>query len=150
MKKKIWLFQLAYYILIPLLFLFFYYGFAKLFHTSNLGEAIVFAYGLLFIATPCLIAVFMRFSLLKWYVDPLAATEVPLFLYIGMIITRINRSGISFYSAFLTVNNQLSAKGGEGWFVLLGLFLFGLACSLSFARKNEKSISYRLITKFRA
>ena len=34
-----------------------------------------------------------------------------------------------------------------GWLFLVGLFVFGLVMSLSFARKKGQSISYRLLSK---
>lgn len=147
MRKKMLFFHLAYYILVLLIYVGFLYGSVKLFDTSNLGAVIVLVYGLLFAATPILIAVLMRFSLLKWYVDPFAAAEVPLFFYFGMIINQMNRSGVDFYGAFLKINEKLSADGGEGWFFLVGLFLFGIAVSFSFDRMKGESISYKLISK---
>ena len=148
MKKKILLFHLAYYILSILIYTCFLFGSIKLFHTTDLVDAYLSTYGLMFIATPILIAVIMRFSLLKWYVDPIAAAEVPLFLYIGMIVNHMNRSNINFYEAFLKINETLFADRGEGWLLIVGLFLFGLIASFSIARKNGKSISYRLLSKF--
>lgn len=147
MRKKMLFFHLAYYILVLLIYVGFLYGSVKLFDTSNLGAVIVLVYGLLFAATPILIAVLMRFSLLKWYVDPFAAAEVPLFFYFGMIINQMNRLEVDFYGAFLKINEKLSADGGEGWFFLVGLFLFGIAVSFSFDRMKEESISYKLISK---
>ncbi|MBQ8684171.1 MAG: hypothetical protein IJ518_06630 [Clostridia bacterium] len=148
MKKKQLLFHVAYYILSLFIYIGFIFASTKFFHTSNLGAAIAIAYGLMFLATPILIAVLMRFSLFKWYVDPLAAAEVPLILYIGMIINQMNQSGIHVYDAFLETNKVLCADEKTGWFFLIGLFLFGLVASFSFARKKGESISYRLISKF--
>lgn len=148
MKKKMLLLNFAYYILSTLVYACFFLGSAKLFHTTNLGAAIALAYAILFVGTPILVVVLVRFSLFKWYVDPIAAAEIPLFLFVGMILTQMNRSQIDFYQAFLKVNETLSAKDGEGWIFLIGLFLFGLVASFSFARKNGESISYRLISKF--
>ena len=148
MKKKILLFHLAYYILSILIYTCFLFGSIKLFHTTDLVDAYLSTYGLMFIATPILIAVIMRFSLLKWYVDPIAAAEVPLFLYIGMIVNYMNRSKINFYEAFLKTNETFFANGGSDWLFIIGLFLFSLIASFSIARKNGKSISYRLLSKF--
>ena len=148
MRKKMLLFHLTYYVFSLLIYIGFLFASAKQFHTSNLGAVIAITYGLMFLATPILIAVIMRFSLLKWYVDPLAAAVVPLILYIGMIINQMNRSGVHFYAAFLEINKVLSADERTGWFFLVGLFLFGLVTSFSFARKKGESISYRLISKF--
>ena len=147
MRTKMLFFHLAYYILSLLIYVGFLYGSAALFHTSNLGTVIAITYGFLYLATPILIAVIMRFSLLKWYVDPLAAAEIPLFLYFGCVINEMNRSGIPFFDAILEFNEKLSADSGSGWFFLIGLFLFSLAASISFSRKEGKSISYKLISK---
>lgn len=149
-KMKMLCFHLAYYILSMLVYIGFFYGYAKLFHTSDLGAAILLTYGLLFLATPILVVLVMRFSLLKWYVDPLAAIEIPLFLYVGMILTRMSRSEVRLYDAFLRINESLSADGGSGWFYLVGLFVLGLVASFSVARKEGKSISYRLLSNFLA
>lgn len=148
MRKKMLLLHLAYYILSLLIYAGFFFGSAKLFRPSSLGAVIALTYGLLFVATPILIVTLMRFSFLKWYIDPIAAAEVPLFLYILMIHKQMSRSDILFYDAFLKINGQLSADGGEGWFFLIGLFVIGLATSFSFARKRGESISYRMLSKF--
>ena len=63
-----------------------------------------------------------------------------------MLFNQIKRSG-NLRSAFLLVNNDLGDDGGMGWLFLVGLFVFGLVMSLSFARKNGQSISYRLLSK---
>ena len=112
----------------------------------DLGSLIVVTYGVVFVMTPVLTAVLMRFSLLKCYVDPIAAAEIPLFLYSAILFNQSKRTG-DLSSAFLLVNNRLGGDGGKGWLFLVGLFVFGLLMSFSFARKNEQSISYRLIAK---
>ena len=63
-----------------------------------------------------------------------------------MIWTQLRRSG-ALKAAFLLVNSQLADDGGVGWLFLIGLFVFGLLMSLSFARKNGQSISYRILSK---
>ena len=138
---------MAYYVGCLLVYMGFYYGTAKLFHTTNLGAAIAVTYGMLFLATPALVALLMRLSLLKWYVDPLAAALVPLFLYGGMIHTQMNRAGVAFGGALLRVNESLCTDGGSGWLFLGGLYLFGLAASFSVARKNGESFAWRLLEK---
>ncbi len=149
MKKKILIFHILYYILSLLVYIGFLYSspwLLRLPEKNDLGTAIAFIYGVLFIATPIIIAVLMRFSLFKWYVDPIAAAEVPMFLYFAMVINQMDRAG-KFTAAVLLVNNQLSDDGGEGWLFLIGLFVFGLIASFSIARKRGESISYRLISK---
>lgn len=150
MKKKFVIFQILYYPLTLLVYMAFFYMSSLLLKLSgeadNLGAAMAVTYGVLFLMTPILIAVLMRFSLLRWYIDPIAAAEIPVFLYLGMIFNQLKRSG-EMKAAFLLVNNDLSDDGGMGWLFLIGLFVFGLVMSLSFARKNGKSISYRLLAK---
>ncbi len=150
MKKKLIVFHILYYVLTLLIYIAFFYAVSLLFKLSgeadNLGAAMAVTYGVLFLMTPILVAVLMRFSLFRWYVDPIAAAEIPLFLYVGMIWTQFGRSG-ELKAAFLLVNSQLADDGGMGWLFLIGLFCFGLLMSLSFARKDGRSISYRMLSK---
>lgn len=149
MRKKMWIFHVAYYVLLLLIYACFFFISTKLFPPKlSIGMAKAVAYGFFYVATPMVVAVLMRFSFLKWYVDPIAALEVPLFIYVRLIHTQMSRSDINFYDALLKINGQLSADGIGGWFFLIGLFVFGLAASFSLARKKGKSISYRLISKF--
>ena len=152
MKKKMLIFHFLYYILSLFVYKGFFYVSSRLFDMSgeseNLGAAILFVYGLLYVATPIIIAVLMRFSLLKWYVDPFAAAEVPLFLYWSAIINRTKLTG-DFSVAFQRVNESFCADDGQGWVFLVGLFIFGLLTSFSLARKEGESISYRLISKIK-
>ena len=150
MKKKHVIFQFLYYVLTIIIYISFFHTVSLLVDLSgginNLGFVIMAAYGVLFVMTPVVVAVMMRFSLFKWYVDPIAAAEIPLFLYVGMLFNQMKRSG-DLRSAFLLVNNDLVDDGGMGWLFLVGLFVFGLVMSLSFARKNGQSISYRLLER---
>ena len=148
MNRKIWPLQVAYYILTLLIYAGILLVCAELFPTTNLGAAMTVVYGMLFLLTPVVVLTLMRFSLLKWYLDPIAAAEVPLFLYFGMILKQMSRSDIGFYEAMMKINGQLLADGGEGMLFLVGLFLFGLAATFSVARKRGESISYRLLAKF--
>ena len=148
MRRKTWMFQLAYYFLTILIYAGLLFACAKLFHTTNLGMAIAVTYGIVFLLTPAVVLTLMRFSLLRWYLDPIAAAEVPVFLYIGMVLNQMRRSDLGFCEALLKINGQLLADGGEGMFFLVGLFLFGLAATFSVARKRGESISYRLLAKF--
>ena len=142
MKMKIVLFQILYYIL----FLLCYVGFAvvavRLLKTNNLAAAVIRAAALLFVLTPAIILVLSRFSLLRWYVDPFAAAIVPAFCFVGLVVNEIKHRG-SFLEAITTA----IWVDTEAWLVLLGLFLFGLVASISPARKNGKSISYRILNK---
>lgn len=150
MKNKHVIFHVLYYVLTIVVYMAFFYAASLLLHlTGNadtLGAVMVVTYGVLFVMTPMLVAVLMRFSLFRWYVDPIAAAEIPLFLYVGMIFSQMKRTD-DLSSAFRMVNNDLGDDGGMGWLFLVGLFVFGLVMSLSFARKKGQSISYRLLSK---
>ena len=150
MKKKHVIFHFLYYVLTIVVYMAFFYGASLMLdltgHGEDLGAAILVTYGVLFVMTPVVVAVMMRFSLFKWYVDPIAAAEIPLFLYVAILLNQAKRSG-DLRSAFLLVNNDLGDDGGMGWLFLVGLFVFGLVMSLSFARKNGHSISYRLLSR---
>lgn len=150
MKKKHVIFYFLYYALTIVVYMAFFYAASLMLDLTgkadNLGSVMAVTYGVLFVMTPVLVAVLMRFSLFKWYVDPIAAAEIPLFLYASMLINQMKRSG-DLRSAFLLVNSKLGDDGGEGWLFLVGLFVFGLVMSMSFARKNGQSISYRLLSK---
>lgn len=150
MKKKLVIFHILYYALTLLIYMAFFYSVSLLLKLSgdadNLGAAIAVTYGMLFLMTPVIIAVLIRFSLFKWYIDPIAAAEIPLFLYLGMIVNQWRHAG-ELKAAFLLVNKQLADDGGEGWLFIIGLFVFGLVMSFSLARKRGKSISYRLLSR---
>ncbi len=141
MKKKHVIFHFLYYALTIIIYMAFFYMASLLLdllgESDNLCAVMMVTYGVLYSMTPVLIAILMRFSLFKWYVDPIAAVEIPLFLYVGMLINHMKRSG-DFTSAFRLVNNKLGDDGGMGWLFLIGLFVFGLVMSLSFARKKGK------------
>lgn len=150
MKNKHVIFRFLYYVLTMVVYMAFFYAASLMLDltgkTDNLGYVMTVTYGVLFVMTSVLVAILMRFSLFKWYVDPIAAVEIPLFLYVGMLFNQAKRSG-DLSSAFLLVNNDLGDDGGMGWLFLVGLFVFGLVMSLSFARKNGQSISYRLLSR---
>lgn len=144
----LWPFHAAYYLFIPLVFAAFFAGASWLLgmvnNSNDLGTAIAATLFLLYAATPILMAVLMRFSLLRWYVDPFAAAEIPLFLYVSMLLNQAKRAG-SLRSAFLLVNGDLADDSGAGWIFLLALFLFGLLLSFSVARKKGRNLPYRWI-----
>ena len=144
MKKKIVILQTIYYILVPCIFGAFYYLSSLLIpDNASIGSVVTAVYGILFIGSPLVIAVLMRFSLLRWYVDPFAAAEIPLLFYIIMLTSRI-RHDHSFSVAFSALNRSL---GSEGFFFLFGLFFFGLMASISPARKEKRNLIYILIQK---
>ena len=150
MKKKHVIFHFLYYLLTIVVYMAFFYAASLMLDLTgkadNLGSVMAVTYGVLFVMTPVLVAVLMRFSLFRWYVDPIAAAEIPLFLYAAMIFNQMKHAD-DLKSAFLLVNKKLADDGGEGWLFLAGLLVFGLLTSLSFARKNGRSISYRLLEK---
>ena len=150
MKKKHVIFHFLYHVLTMVVYMAFFYAASLMLDLTgkadNLGSVMAVTYGVLFVMTPVLVAILMRFSLFKWYVDPIAAVEIPLFLYVGMLFNQAKHSG-DLSSAFRLVNNDLGDDGGMGWLFLVGLFVFGLVMSLSFARKNGQSISYRLLSR---
>ena len=146
--KKLILFHLLYYILVAGIYTATLYCVYLMLKVMGVNPAtiVVVALGFLFLAVPIVIAVAMRFSLFRWYMDPIAAVEFPLFLYVSMVISQTKHSS-SVRNAILMVNNDLNDDGGSGWLFFAGLFLFGLLASFSIARKNGQSVSYRLLAR---
>ena len=149
MKKKLIIFQFLYYIFTVIVYMAFFYTVSLMLDIADagLGEAVFATYVALLFMTPVLVAFLMRFSLFKWYVDPIAAAVIPLFLYGSMIINTVRRSDRGLESAFLVVNRELADDGGAGFIFLILLFAFGLIASFSVKRAQGKSISYRLLFK---
>ena len=153
MKKKVVLFQILYYFFVPvfyigcLLLLGWILKLTKKSDFPNLGAVIAATNIFVFLVTPCYIAFAMRFSLLKWYVDPIAAAGIPLWFYISMVINVMGRTK-NLFEAIHELNFGLNNDGGEGWFFFGALFLFGLLTSFSIARKEGHSISYRLLKNY--
>lgn len=147
--KKTTAFAILYYptlILLYAAFLFLVSGLMGLSRgRDNLGFVIAVTYGVLFVGFPILVCVLMRFSLLKMIIDPIAAACCPAFLYGAMLVNEIRRGGHGLTAAFLTLNDKLSDDGGMGWVFLIGLFLFGIIASFSFARREGKSVSFRIL-----
>ncbi len=88
----------------------------------------------------------MRFSLLKWCVDPFAAAELPLVLYGVLFHSEFTRTN-GFLAAAQLTNAVLWNNLSAGCLLLMGMFLFGLAFSFSFARTRGESAAYRLLAK---
>lgn len=146
MKRKNVFFGILYYPLVMLVYLTALKVTSLVFNALpdvGLGGLAVLIYGMVFVEIPAVTAVMMRFGLFKLYVDPIAAAEMPLLLYVLMLINQIKRSG-TFGSAFVGLNRMLCDNGV--WLYLVCLFVFGLALSFSVARKNGQNISYRLIS----
>lgn len=150
MKKHMARWHLLYYAGSLLVYLGFFFGCAWLLDLSgaadNLGAVIAATYGLLFIGTPLVVILLMRLSFLRWYVDPFAAAQIPLLLYIMMVVNRTQLVG-SFSAAVTKVNASLLRDGGEGCLFLAGLFLLGLLASFSPARKEGTNLAYRMISR---
>ena len=150
MKKKKLLISLLYYILLPFIYAGILYGsafFVKLTgQPRGLGTAIAITYMWFLAIVPVSIFVLMRFSLLKWYVDPFAAAALPLLYYINLLVGEMKYTG-DLQSAIHLVSIELGDDGNFGWIVFAAMFLFGLLASLSFARKRGESISFRLLAK---
>ena len=148
MQKKMWFVHLAYYILSALIYVGIVYGYVMLFRTPNLGDVILASFILVLLVIPLTVIALAQFSLLKWYVDPLAALEAPLLLYIGLVVQEMSSTKGEFWDSFVSVAESFSADSFIGWLYLIGLFVLGLLASISIARKEGRSISYRLLSKF--
>lgn len=150
MKRPHWIVHILYYSLSLLVYLGVFHGIAFLLKLSgesdNLGAVIVVSYGLMFFVMPLLTVILVRFSLLRWYVDPFAAALFPFFLCVLMFIDKMREYG-TFIASVSAVNASLCRNGGEGWLWVCSMFLFGLAFSFSFARPEAESISYKLLAK---
>lgn len=147
--KRNWIFQLVYYIFVPTAFVLLCKMASFLFEMSgryeNIGAVILFTNGILFLFLPVLIVCLMRLSLLRWFVDPFAAAEIPVLLYAGMIGKQISR-GHTVGEAFCLVNRSLG-RDCEGFLYLAGLFLFGIVCSFSVERTKGNSVSYKILRR---
>ena len=88
---------------------------------SNIGAVLVTVYGVFLVGIWVLIALLMRFSLLKWYVDPFAAAEAPLLMYVLMIAGQMKQAK-SLHAALRLTNRELCDDGGMGWILLIALF----------------------------
>lgn len=149
MKKKLAVFQIIYYVLIVIIFLLFMYVSMLFLDLCNgsLGFIIFAICFVLYAMIPILIIILMRFSLLKWYVDPIAAFMIPFFLYVVMIINNTNRTH-DLKASFLLVNDKLADDGGAGFMFFLFLFVLGIVASFSIKRRKGSSISYKILSGF--
>ncbi len=150
MDKKRILWYILYYILTLIIYTGFFYSSSLIMDLSgdDLGSVMAMTYAVLFVGTPALIVLLMRFSLLRWYVDPIASAEIPLFLYGAMAMSQMKHTE-DFLSALSLINIKLGDDGGMGWLFLAGLFIFGLAASFSIERKHCRSISYRFLSRIK-
>ena len=147
MKRRLILLSGAYYLSIFLIHVVCYFVIWMMSHVfTDLSDTVALVCGYVFILTPFITLIMMRFSFLKWYVDPFAAAEFPLLGYVYFIINQMKR-GEDFISAVSNVNSSLIENGGMLIMILLGLFIFGIISSFSIARVRGKSISYVLFVK---
>ncbi len=111
---------IAYYIAVPLIYylLFLLYSLLTKGVATDLGSIMYVMYFFAYIAAPLYIIVAVRFSMLPFYIDPIAALEIPLMIY-------------------FTSNN-------ESLGYCLFLFALGLICSISFKRKSNSFLPQRL------
>ena len=148
MKQRSTLFSLLYYLLLPILYtacIYLVVFISRLIDDGfTLGTAILATYALIFVCLPLAIVILMRFSLLKWYVDPFAAAMAPLFLY-GLVLLGNIKDYPIFSEAFVKTNHWLLSD--KGCIPIIGMFIVGLIASISPARKNGANISYRLLHK---
>lgn len=151
MKKAPLLLHILYYFLVPVslavLFLVTSLLLRLAVPAGNLGAAMAATYAFLFLGVPVLAAALMRLSFLRCFVDPIAAAEIPLVLLALMLFSNLRRMG-DLSSAFGHTWDSLLSNGGEGSLFLFGLFLFGLVCSFSQARKRGESLAFRLLARF--
>jgi len=99
---------------------------------------------MVYILLPILFLLFMRFSLLKWYVDPIAAFTAPLFIFLVTLSSNIEK-GHDFLNAFSLSLSDFFTTTSLIYSIIL--FILGLLASFSFKRKEEKSLSYKIIYK---
>ncbi|MBE6959207.1 MAG: hypothetical protein E7448_00585 [Ruminococcaceae bacterium] len=152
MKRAHLLWQIIYYILVVAVYtgcillcsLFVRYAFPN----SGLGAVLVAVYAIMFVAIPLAIIGMMRLSLLRWYIEPFAAAIAPIWLYGITFVSEMEKSS-DLLQAFTRSNKSFSANHGEGWLVLVFLFLFGLIASFSPARRRGGSIAYRILAKLK-
>lgn len=142
-KKQIAGVQLLYYLAVALIYVLYWLGvnFVLKYGMGNVGLGTL-AGIIVYIITPvffALMAVLMRFSLLRWHVDPFAAMIAPVLWFFWVAISKMNRSSLGFMDA------AREAVDSEVWMILIVMFFWAAVFSLSFARKRGESISYRML-----
>ena len=148
MKKSHLIYQILYYLLTYAV----YFGgllFSALFVQATLPSVgltglVVILYLLFLHGIPIVVIVMMRFSLLKWYIDPFAASIAPLWFYSMVLFSKLDKCG-DIGAAIANANKSMSVGNPDGWFVMVVLFLVGLIASFSPARKRGESLGYRLL-----
>lgn len=110
---------------------------ALIFPLENLEylvAAILFIYGYFYAVLPCVIFILMRFSMLRWYLDPFAATEIPLTLLLMLLAGYLRKFG--FQGEAL---RRLGSFLGRNWGWLPAVFLYALCCSFSLRRAKRRT-----------
>lgn len=152
MKSKVLIYNVLYYIFVPALIMLLFFCASLILDVSgakeNLGAFVLVTYAVIFAALPALEIFIMRYSFFKWYIDPIAAAEIPVTIYTAMLINTLKTSH-GFKSAFLTLNGSLAEDKGVGFIFLIGLFIIGIIASFSLKRIKEQNVSYRIINKLR-
>ena len=147
MKKFIIPLQILYYVLYAAVFCLFMLFSGWCLDSSNLkalSDVMGAVFVILFIGVPAAVIVLARFSLIKWYVDPFAALIVPIYMYVGMIGSNMDR-GNSLVAALSLTNESLVKDNGSGLIFFLGLYILGILASFSVKRVKEDNISYRIL-----
>lgn len=152
MKSRVIIYNIAYYVFVPVLLMLGFFCASLLFDAlkvkENLGAVILVTYIFVFAALPALEIFIMRYSFFKWYIDPIAAAEIPVTIYTAMLINTLKTSH-GLKSAFLTLNGSLAEDKGVEFIFLIGLFIIGIIASFSLKRIKEQNASYRIINKLR-
>ena len=107
--------------------------------------AILFIYGYFYAVLPCVIFILMRFSMLRWYLDPFAAAEIPLTLLLMLLAGYLRKFG--FQGEAL---RRLGSVLGRNWGWLPAVFLYALCCSFSLRRVRGRSLPNRIALRSRA
>lgn len=145
-NKKVRLYQTLYYTLLPILYIVTFYTCSYIIYLLNNDEGVLMlGYIFLFVVSPVISLILMRFSMLKWYVDPFAASEIPLAHILYSLIKRVINTK-SLYEAFKELIWDLTKGDAMNRIYFLGIFLFAILCSFSIKRKNEQSFLYRILS----
>ena len=147
MKKKVVWIQVLYYVLFAAVFHLFMLFSSRLLDSADLNalsDVMGAFFVVVFVSIPLAVLVLSRFSLLKWYVDPFAALIVPIYIYVGMILTKMKRT-MTFSAALTSVHESLGRGNAEGWLFIGGLFVFGILASFSIKRVKQNNISYQAL-----
>ena len=95
------------------------------------------------VGIPAIVIVLMRFSPAPGYVDPYAAAIAPAFFLTAIFLARL--MGLSSLGEAFVDSLKII---GVYWPYFVGLYVFGLAASLSVSRKNGHGFVTKLMQKF--